>query len=392
MPEVPIGFPRAFAEFVDPADPDQIFRCDLTWLTSRWACIFGQGCPGIYADRPDDGCCTLGAHFADGDDERRVARRCGSSPRRSGSTGRRPGRAAGPSSRTPTTSAEGEQPARKTRIVDGACIFLNRPGFAGGTGCALHLLALDQGRELTETKPDVCWQLPIRRQFRTVTRTDETSYTEVTIGEYGRDGWGPGGADLDWYCTANTEAHHGTAAGLLQNYRAELIALMGAGAYAVLVELCAEFDSRPGAATAAPGGPARAPPCRTVAEALGDTMSACTWITCRSRLVRKGWRRRRGGWVSGWARRFRDGGFHPRFGTRNHDPAADRGRYLEVVERARPSGCRQGAVRAGGPGPVGPGRRLAGLGGRRGRSRPGRAADRPAADRGPAPPAGRRAC
>ena len=26
----------------------------------------------------------------------------------------------------------------KTRLVDGACIFLNRPGFEGGIGCALH--------------------------------------------------------------------------------------------------------------------------------------------------------------------------------------------------------------------------------------------------------------
>ena len=24
---------------------------------------------------------------------------------------------------------------RKTRVVDGACIFLNRPGFPGGAGC-----------------------------------------------------------------------------------------------------------------------------------------------------------------------------------------------------------------------------------------------------------------
>ena len=69
--------------------------------------------------------------------------------------------------------------------------------------------SLSQGRDFLETKPDVCWQLPIRRQFRTVTRTDETTYTEITIGEYGRDGWGPGGADLDWYCSSNTEAHHG---------------------------------------------------------------------------------------------------------------------------------------------------------------------------------------
>jgi hypothetical protein len=107
------------------------------------------------------------------------------------------------------------------------------------------VLALDQGRELSETKPDVCWQLPIRRQYRTVTRTDETTYTEVTIGEYGRDGWGPGGADLDWYCTANTDAHHGRQPVYL-SCAAELTALMGAGAYAVLVDLCAEFASRTG--------------------------------------------------------------------------------------------------------------------------------------------------
>ena len=34
---------------------------------------------------------------------------------------------------------KGEPPDRKTRIVDGACIFLNRPGFPGGRGCALVL-------------------------------------------------------------------------------------------------------------------------------------------------------------------------------------------------------------------------------------------------------------
>ncbi len=73
VPEVPLDFPRAWVEFVDPADPDQRLRCDLTWLCSRWSCIFGAGCAGIYAGRPDDGCCTLGAHFSDRDDEDRVA-------------------------------------------------------------------------------------------------------------------------------------------------------------------------------------------------------------------------------------------------------------------------------------------------------------------------------
>jgi hypothetical protein len=65
MPEVSLDFPRQWIEFVDPADEDQLIRADLTWLTSRWTCIFGRGCKGIYADAPDAGCCTLGAHFSE---------------------------------------------------------------------------------------------------------------------------------------------------------------------------------------------------------------------------------------------------------------------------------------------------------------------------------------
>ena len=247
MPEVLLPFPRAYAEFVDPADPDQTFKCDLTWLTSRWSCIFGQGCKGIYADRPDDGCCTLGAHFADEADEKRVrkaARQLTGTQWQSKKEAKANGWV---ELEDASAVAEGEDPARKTRVVDGACIFLNRAGFAGGEGCALHSLALSQGRDFLETKPDVCWQLPIRRQFRTVTRTDDTVYTEVSIGEYGREGWGPGGHDLDWYCTSNTEAHQGTEPVYLGN-RAELVALMGEGAYAVLVEMCESFDNRPGRA------------------------------------------------------------------------------------------------------------------------------------------------
>lgn len=41
-------------------------------------------------------------------------------------------------------------------------------------------------------------QLPIRRLFRDVERSDGTSYAEVTITEYDRRAWGPGGHDLDW--------------------------------------------------------------------------------------------------------------------------------------------------------------------------------------------------
>ena len=59
---------RTWVEFDDPADDGQRFRCDLTWLTSSWTCVFGSGCHGIDSDKPDFGCCVLGAHFTDKDD------------------------------------------------------------------------------------------------------------------------------------------------------------------------------------------------------------------------------------------------------------------------------------------------------------------------------------
>ncbi|RCK69172.1 hypothetical protein DT076_12615 [Desertihabitans brevis] len=232
MPEVLLPFPRAWVELVDPADADQVFRCDLTWLTSRWTCLFGStaggtptgGCPGIYADRPDDGCCTLGAHFSADDDERRVAEAVAELTPELWQHAR-------------PEWVETEDGERKTAVVDGACVFLNRAGFPAGAGCALHLLALRTQTPVTRTKPDVCWQLPVRRTYRDVTRADGTEYLEVTIGEYVREAWGPGGHELDWYCTSNTEAHVGTEP-VYRSAEAELTELMGRPAYEELVVLC----------------------------------------------------------------------------------------------------------------------------------------------------------
>ena len=229
MPEVDLDFPRAWVEFLDPDDEAQVFRCDLTWLTSRWACIFGSGCQGIYASRPDDGCCSLGAHYADQADEQRVESYAEQLTDEDWQF-RREGRQSGCSE----VDDDGE---RKTRTLDGACIFLNRPGFAAGSGCALHAWALRKGRHPLETKPDVCWQLPVRRLYRDVERTDGSAYTEVTIAEYDRRGWGPGGHDFDWYCTGNSEAHVARDP-VYVSYAAELTELMGAAAYAVLLGHC----------------------------------------------------------------------------------------------------------------------------------------------------------
>jgi len=230
MPEVELDFPRAWVDFADPDDVDQVFRCDLTWLTSSWACIFGAGCRGIYAEEPDAGCCTLGAHFSDRADERRVRAFVGElTPdlwQQHAVGARRPS----------WTETDGGG-ARKTRVVDGACVFLNRPGFIGGAGCALHALALRTGRHPVETKPDVCWQLPIRRTYDRVDRPDGTQTLVVTISEYDRRGWGAGGHDLDWYCSGNTEAHV-AADPVFRSCERELRELMGDAAYGELVAHC----------------------------------------------------------------------------------------------------------------------------------------------------------
>ena len=229
VPEVSLDFPRAWVEFTDPDDADQVIRADLTWLTSRWNCIFGAGCPGIFHDKPDAGCCVLGAHFADKADEKRVrgfAKKLTAEDWQYRAEGRKNGFV--------ELDEDGD---RKTRVVDGACIFHNRPGFAGGTGCALHKYALRVGMHPLETKPDVCWQLPIRRLYREVELTDGTTYTEVTITEYDRRGWGPGGHDFDWYCTGNTEAHTGQEPVYVTN-RPELVELMSQATYDELAKHC----------------------------------------------------------------------------------------------------------------------------------------------------------
>nr|WP_240759415.1 hypothetical protein [Phytoactinopolyspora endophytica] len=223
---------RAWVEFPDPDDSERILRCDLTWLTSRWTCIFGQGCPGVYASRPDDGCCTHGAYFSDADDEQRVrefAQLLDEDTWQLRSDGLRHG--------VVETDEDGE---RKTRVVDGACIFHNRPGFAGGTGCALHKYALEAGMHPLETKPDVCWQLPIRRAYRDVERADGSSYLEITITEYQHRDWGSGGHDMDWYCTGAASAHVGVEP-VYRSNEPELRELVGDAAFEELARHCKAF-------------------------------------------------------------------------------------------------------------------------------------------------------
>jgi len=224
VPEVSLTFPRDWVEFTDPADDEQLIRADLTWLTSRYTCIFGNGCKGIDVTKPNAGCCIHGAHFSGKADEKRVKKHV--------------------ADLTPQTWqrydkqwVEKEDGERKTRVVDGACIFANDADFPGGSGCSLHHLAIAKGVSHVETKPDVCWQLPLRRTYDNHELPDGTEQLVIVIGEYDRRGWGEGGHDFDWYCTGNTEAHTAIEP-LYISSRDELVELMGIKAYDVLVTLC----------------------------------------------------------------------------------------------------------------------------------------------------------
>ncbi|MCW2676490.1 MAG: uncharacterized protein JWR70_1530 [Modestobacter sp.] len=237
--EVPLDFAREWVEFADPADPDHLVRADLTWLTSAWTCIYGRGCAGVVEGRPADGCCTHGAFFTDADDLARVGAAVAEltdtdwqfAPR-----WRADWTEADPLNEPDPGTGEPVDQALRTRVVDGACVFLNRPGHPAGAGCALHAMALRTGRHPLETKPDVCWQLPVRREQEWVTRPDDTRVLVSTIGEFDRRGWGPGGHDLHWWCTGSPEAHVATEP-LVVTYAAELAALLGAPAYAELRRL-----------------------------------------------------------------------------------------------------------------------------------------------------------
>lgn len=75
----------------------------------------------------------------------------------------------------------------------------------------MHTKALKIGVEPLTLKPEVCWQLPIRRTQEWVTRPDGSEILKSTITEYDRRGWGEGGLDLTWYCTGDPNACRGEA-------------------------------------------------------------------------------------------------------------------------------------------------------------------------------------
>ena len=222
----------------EDAGEERTWVFDVTFLLSSWRCIFGEGCQGVLtgpAPHLVQGCCSYGAHFTGDDDVARVeaaAATLTADEWQFRGQGRRRG--------VVKTTAAGET---VTRMVDGACIFLNRPGFARGPGCALHVAAADRGERPLDLKPDVCWQLPLRRDDAVA----DDGHVTSTVSQWDRRNWGAGGSEFHWWCTEAPEAFTGTRA-VYREMADELAELVGAGVYA---RLAAYLDAR----AAGPGTP-----------------------------------------------------------------------------------------------------------------------------------------
>ena len=119
----------------------------------------------------------------------------------------------------------------------------------------LDHLADQEGVSFIETKPEVCWQLPLRRGYEDLEYEDGSERLVVVLGEYDRSNWGEGGHDFPWYCTGNPEAHVATDP-VYVGSRDEIIALIGQPAYDVLADLC---DKREALLRANPTDAALAP-------------------------------------------------------------------------------------------------------------------------------------
>lgn len=214
--------PEAEAGRVEEIDDgDTVWRFDRAFLTSNWSCIWGRGCLGIGpvpAAPAGHGCCSLGADLDEDEAPTLSALAATLRPERfqRHDEARRAGVFA-------------DATRRSTRVVDGACIFLNAPGFSGGAGCALHLAAADAREPVTDWKPSVCWQLPLRVEWRPGAGDTEVA----TMRGWSRADWGAEGETMAWCCTEGDLAYVGDRP-VVESLGEEIEAIVGTAVYVEL--------------------------------------------------------------------------------------------------------------------------------------------------------------
>jgi len=232
-------------EWVSFEDPDEYrtWVFDVTFLTSPWTCIFGAGCQGVLTGPSPElsqGCCSYGAHFTDDDDVAHIEEVAATlTPEEWQFIGEAPRRADG----SLAIAEDNDDGETVSVLADDACIFLNRPDFAGGAGCALHFAAVNRSQRPLDMKPNVCWQLPLRREDEEVDN-DKLDRVVSTIRQWDRQHWGEGGEEFHWWCTETADAFVGGVP-VYVSMRDELIALTNRRVYNSLVAYLEQRDGTP---------------------------------------------------------------------------------------------------------------------------------------------------
>ena len=203
-------------------DGDTVWRFDRTFLASNWTCIWGKGCRGILPEPAEhlmQGCCSVGADLGDADESMTLS-----------------ANAATLRAEQFEHHADAEQGGiyaderrLHTRVVDGACIFFNRPGFPGGAGCALHIAALAWEESPIDWKPSVCWQLPVHVDWAELDERTE----QATVRGWTRGDWGEEGETMAWCCTEEPQAYVGDRP-VVESLAEELTAMVGEAVYVEL--------------------------------------------------------------------------------------------------------------------------------------------------------------
>jgi len=230
--------PLDWLTFSMPDEPGRQYRINVSFLLSNYRCIWGSGCQGLLnrGVDPEAACCERGVTFIDADDFAHVEQMV--------------------EELTPDDCDnldhvrdrgwyQASQSGRpyKTRKLGGACIFVNRSGGpAGKPGCAFHHSAVRQGKHPSETKPFICWSLPLN--FSEEAPDEPGGPATKIVSAFTADAWGgtdddeepDGRGHMGFWCIDTPDAYRGDRP-VYRSLEVELRKELGDAVYERLVEL-----------------------------------------------------------------------------------------------------------------------------------------------------------
>lgn len=241
-------------EFIDP-DPERktAWVVHLPFLLSKWSCLYGQGCPGLFGTQekhiyPDLGCCGKGVHMNSKAEmsklqsevelltEEDIGPKGLAYIRKHGWNVQLPPR--------PGDNTEDEDYTHfRTRVRDGGCVFAKRADDGDEkTGCAfVHLAARLRLGIHMDVMPDACWQLPIGHDLA---YDEERDLTVRNIMPWDADYWGGKDDDgthdswMSWWCIDAPDAYQDPdTLPIYLKMELELRNIMSDAAYERMVEL-----------------------------------------------------------------------------------------------------------------------------------------------------------